>query len=433
MRNGGDQLISGALILCPGNDEAIALASQILHRWCELIQPEPQGPLQPFPIELHLEGEAAARGTETVLVLDQAQARYTFVGVATEPVPSLLRGFSAPVVLDDGLSQADLLVLLAHDSDAFNRWEASQRLMMSRLLPAVAAGAEVRLDDDLVKALRGVLTSPQLDAAFKELALSLPSQGQIHEQLATVNPQHVHRAHQSLRQQLAAALRDDWASVYETLQTREGYRPDARQSGQRALANLALSMLVLHAQTSGERLWPGRAYQKVKDAGNMTERMGALTALVHGHAELADAALAHFHSHFRDEALVIDKWFSVQATAPEKDGRVFERVKALAQHPDYSPRNPNRARSLVAAYAMSNPGAFHRNDAAGYVFWAERVVEFDAFNPQMAARLARVMERWRQLAEPWAGAAREALARVAARTELSADVREIVERSLGQG
>ncbi len=384
-------------------------------------------------LTLQLDGESGARGTETVLVLDQAQAAYTFTGVAQAPVPSLMRGFSAPVVLEDGLSEADLLVLLAHDSDAFNRWEAGQRLMLAQLLPAIAQGREVTLGAAFIEALRGVLRSEQLDAAFKELALTVPSENLLYEQLASVNPTHVHRARESMRAQLAAALHDDWAAAYEALQTSEGYRPDARQSGQRALANLALSMLVLHTGTTGDRLWPGRAYQKVKDATNMTERMGALVALVHGHAELADAALANFHARFRDEALVIDKWFSVQATAPERDGRVFERVKALLLHPDYSARNPNRARSLVASYAMGNPGAFHRTDAAGYVFWADRVMEFDGYNPQLASRIARVMERWQPLAEPWRSAAREALSRVAARAELSADVREIITRSLAEG
>ena len=381
-------------------------------------------------ITLKVDGESQARGTDTVWVLDQAEQSVTFVDVDEVPVPSLLRGFSAPVVLEDDLSAQDRLVLLSHDTDAFNRWEASQRLMLERMLPAAQSGASVELDDDFVEALRGLLTHPRLDAAFKELALIVPSQSVLYEQLATVNPVHVHRARESMRAQLAALLHEDWAQAYEANQVREGYQPNADQSGRRALANLALSMLVLHAGTTGERLWPGRAYQKVKDSTNMTERLGALTALVHGHAELADASLAHFHARFKEEALVIDKWFAVQATAPERDGRVFERVRALLQHPDYTARNPNRARSLVFAYAMMNPAAFHRQDAGGYVFWADRMAEFDTLNPQLAARLARVMDRWQQLQEPWRGAAREAIARVAARSDLSADAREILTRAL---
>jgi len=381
-------------------------------------------------ITLQVAGEDQPRGTDTVVVLDQAEMSVTFVNVDEAPVPSLLRGFSAPVVLQDDLSADDRLVLLSHDSDAFNRWEAGQRLMLERLLPAAQTGADVVLDQALVDALRGVLHHPQLDAAFKELALTVPSQSVLYEQLTAVNPAHVHRARESMRAQLAAVLHEDWAQAYEAHQVREGYAPNAVQSGKRALANLALCMLVLQAGTTGDRLWPGRAYQMVKDATNMTERLGALTALVHAHADLAEPALAHFHARFKGEALVIDKWFAVQATAPEREGRVFDRVRALLQHPDYTARNPNRARSLVFALAMLNPAAFHRLDAAGYVFWADRMAEFDTLNPQLAARLARVMDRWQQLDEPWRSAAREAISRVAARGELSADAREILTRAL---
>jgi aminopeptidase N len=185
---------------------------------------------------------------------------------------------------------------------------------------------------------------------------------------------------------------------------------------------------------SGDAVWPGRAYQRVKDAGNMTERLGALAALVDSHAELADRALAHFHAAFKHEALVIDKWFTLQAQMPERaDGRAFARVKQLLQHRDFTLENPNRARSVVQAFCRSNPAAFHRSDAAGYVFWADVVREVDGFNNQLAAKLARTMDRWAHLAEPYRSAAREAVARVAAKTDLSSGVREIVERALAQG
>jgi aminopeptidase N len=148
-------------------------------------------------------------------------------------------------------------------------------------------------------------------------------------------------------------------------------------------------------------------------------------------SELASTALDRLHEQFKGEALVIDKWFGLQALAPEQaDGRVFARVKALTQHPDFSSRNPNRVRALVMNYCLANPAAFHRDDAGGYVFWAERVLELDAQNPQLASRLARGMDRWAHLAEPWRSAAREALQRVAARPTLSNDVREIVTKAL---
>ena len=381
-------------------------------------------------LPLQLQGEAAPVGTERVLVLDQAEQSFVFTGVSTEPVPSLLRGFSAPVVLDDGLSDAELLVLLQHDADAFNRWEASQRLALNRILQAVRTGEALVLDAAYIEAMRAVLRDPQLDAAFKELALTLPGEGYVAEQLEVVDPQEIHAAVEAAHVQLAAALADDWAAAYEANQVKAGYEPSPVQSGQRALANLALSMLVLNATRSGDTVWPGRAYQRFKDATNMTERLGALSALVNAHAELAEPALQRFHALFKHEALVVDKWFALQARATEDGGKTFARVKQLLQHPDFTLKNPNRARSLLASLCMFNPAAFHRADAAGYVLWAEQVLALDGINPQLAGRVARAMDRWTVLAEPYRSAAREAIARVAAKPELSNDVREIVERAL---
>jgi aminopeptidase N len=202
-------------------------------------------------------------------------------------------------------------------------------------------------------------------------------------------------------------------------------------AGRRALANLALAMLCLDAAKSGDDAWPGRAYQLVKDAGNMTERLGALAALTESHAELAPRALAHFHQRFKHEPLVIDKWFALQAQMPERaDGRAYARVKQLLQHPDFTLANPNRARSLLQVFCVMNPAAFHRQDAGGYVLWADAVREIDGFNSSMASRIARAMDRWMHLAEPWRSAAREAIARVAEKKDLSSGVREIVQHAL---
>jgi aminopeptidase N len=412
-------------------------------------EPSPGQPLkQPFVIPvamglvgrdgsalpLQLEGESASVGTERVLVLDEAHTYYTFVNVDVEPVPSLLRGFSAPVHLVDSLHDAELLTLLQHDADPFNRWEAGQRLALARLLTAVRTGAEPEVDEAFVDAMRGVLRHPTLDAAFKDLVLTLPSEGYIAEQLTAVDPQHIHRAREMMKRKLARALRDDWEWAWDAHQVRGGYSPDPASAGRRALANLALAMIVLDARAHGDTVWPGKAYQRFKDAGNMTDRLGALSALVEAHAELADVAVARFHEIFKGEALVIDKWFALQARTPEPvgdgAGRVFAKAKALMSHPDFSMKNPNRARSLIFSLCLFNPAAFHRADAAGYVFWADRVLELDAINPQIAARLARVMDRWSVLVEPYRSAAREAIARVAAKGDLSNDVREIVTRAL---
>jgi aminopeptidase N len=381
-------------------------------------------------LPVQLEGEAGA-GIERVLVLDEQRAFYTFVDVDAEPVPSLLRGFSAPVELALPYGDDEWLALLAHDSDPFNRWEAGQRLLLARLLGALAAETLPQLDEALARALRSVLRHPDLAPAFKALALTPPSEIYIAEQVNPVDPQRIHAVREAMLQQIAAQLHDDWAWAFDAHTVRAGYRPDAEQSGRRALANLALAMLVRHAARTGDEVWPGRAYQRFKDAGNMTDRLGALAALADAHSPLAEQALARMHAMFRDDALVIDKWFSLQARTAERDGRVFARARALLQHPDFSLKNPNRARSLLSSLLLANPAALHRADAAGYVFWAERVLELDAINPSVASRLARALDGWRRLAEPYRSGAREAIARVAARGDaLSGDTREIVERAL---
>ena len=386
-----------------------------------------------LPMPLHFADDPANYGHEALLVLGKQESSWTFVDVPSAPVPSLLRGFSAPVALDDGLDDAALLTLLAHDTDPFNRWEAGQRLSLRRLLAAVQAETLPQVDETYVQALRGVLRDPVLDPAFKARVLALPGEGYIAEQLEVVDPQRIHAVREQMLDHLAEHLHADWAWAFEHHQVRGGYAPQHPQAGQRALAARALAMLCRQAVRSGNPVWPGRAYQQVKNAGNMSERLAGLNALVHARSPLADAALERFHALAHGNALVIDKWFDLQARAsedPNGHGAVLARAKALLQHKDFSLRNPNRVRSLLVALCRDNPAAFHRADASGYVFWAERLIELDAINPSVAGRLARVMDRWSHLAEPYRSAAREAIARVAARTELSTEVREIIHRAL---
>jgi aminopeptidase N len=413
----------------------------------QLSQHLPSASAQPMPIPvsmalfdaagqalpLQLADEAQAAGSERLLVLTQARQSWTFVNVAAAPVPSLLRGFSAPVALDDGLDDAALLTLLAHDTDPFNRWEAGQRLSLRRLLGAIEHGSLPALDEPYLGALRAVLRHADLDPAFKSLVLTLPGEAYVAEQLATVDPQRIHAVREHMLDQLCEQLHTDWVWAFEHSQVKGGYAPQRQQAGQRDLAGHALAMLCRQSALSGNPVWPGRAYQQVKDAGNMSDRLAALRALVNARCTLAEAALAHFHTRAHGEPLVLDKWFDVQARAsedPRAPGAVLARVKALLQHKDFSLRNPNRARALLLGLCRDNPAAFHRADAAGYVFWAERLVELDAINPNVAARLARTMDRWAHLGEPYRSAAREAIARVAARSELSDEVREIIGRAL---
>jgi len=387
-----------------------------------------------IPVALGLLDDSgkAISGSACTVVLSDTQTEVGFDNIGSEPVPSILRGFSAPVVLEFEYTDAQLLTLLAHDSDPFNRWEAGQRLALRRALAAVRADGAVSepLDSAYLDAMRGVLRHPELDAAFKELVLTLPAETYIGEQLDVVDPQRVHAVREAMRAQLAHALHDDWAHAFEAHKDNGAYRPDSVSSGRRALAGLALNMLCLAARDNGNPVWPGKALQRFKDAGNMTDRFNALNALVSSGHTLAGKALERFHALFRQEELVLDKWFALQAGAPDRGGNILPQVKQLMTHPDFHLRNPNRARSLIFSYCNANPGAFHRADAGGYVFWSERVLEIDAFNPQVAARLARALDRWKKLAEPYRSAAREAIARVAAKPDLSNDVREVVTRAL---
>ena len=390
---------------------------------------------------LQLTGEAHAVPGQRTFVMTQAAEVLQFVNVPAEPVPSILRGFTAPVILDFDYTEAQLLALLAHDNDPFNRWEAAQRLGMNIATSLIAnylTSASENLDNfasnfahsPFVVALRSVLRNPELDAAFKELVLTLPSESYIAEQLDVVDPQAVHAVREALRSALATALHADWVWAFETHQNHGGYSPDAVSSGRRALANMAQGMLCLAARETSDSVWPGKTYQRFKDASNMTDRFGALAALVgSGHA-LAAPALDKFYAMFAGEALVLDKWFSLQAGSTDRGGDVLPRVRSLMQHADFNLKNPNRARSVIFSYCSGNPGAFHRQDAAGYIYWAEQVLALDAINPQVAARLARAMDRWKKLAQPYQNAAKEAIKRVAAKGDLSNDVREVVSRAL---
>jgi len=397
-------------------------------------------------LPLQLSDDAAATTGSRTIVLTQSSQTVSFINVDAPPVPSLLRGFSAPIILDYAYTEAELLTLLAHDTDPFSRWEAGQRLGLKIGIDLIATNSvatqaintpdkiENRVENDTlnsyIDAMRKVLRDASLDAAFKELMLTLPSESYIAEQLDVVDPQRIHTVRQALRSQIATALHADWQWAFETHHNNGAYTPDAFSSGRRALAGMALANLCLASKASGDSVWPGKALQRFKDAGNMTDRFNALSALVNTGHTLAAPALALFHAMFKNEPLVLDKWFALQAGAPDRDGNILPIVRQLMTSPDFSLKNPNRARSVIFSYCSANPGAFHRADAAGYVFWSDRVMELDSFNPQVAARLARALDRWKKLAEPYRSAARKAIARVADKKDLSNDTREVITRAL---
>jgi aminopeptidase N len=373
---------------------------------------------------LKLDGEVVAIGT-AVLELTSAQQTFRFTDVYENPVPSLLRNFSAPVVLEYEYSEDELAFLMAHDSDAFNRWEAGQRLATRRLLAlteAVQKSAALHVDTALSDCLRATLNDTQLDPAFRETVLTLPAETVIAEQMEVIDPQAIHMARRFLRHSLAQALRADFLDAFKANQGKGDYSPDASSSGKRALKNLALSYMVELDDAEAH----GLAQAQYDGADNMTDRMAALAALANSQALGKAAALDRFYREFEQEPLVIDKWFSLQATARTTD---VAAVRSLMQHPAFSIKNPNRARSLIFSFCNGNPSRFHAPDGSGYVFWAEQVIALDAINPQVAARLARSLDRWRKYAPALQEKMQAALKRVAA-SKLSKDTKEVISKSL---
>ncbi|MBI3714007.1 MAG: aminopeptidase N [Burkholderiales bacterium] len=371
--------------------------------------------------------------TTAMLELTKTSQDFVFTDVVEEPVPSILRNFSAPVVLDYDYSDAQLAHLLAHDSDAFCRWEAGQRLVMRRLLKLVAAvqnNETLELDSILIAALRKTLTDTTLDPAFRELVMSLPSETMLAEAMSVADPLSIHRARQFARATIAQHLKADLLQVYQDNLTPGKYSPDAASAGKRALKNCALNYLVEWPDVSTYTL----AHTQYQEAANMTDRMAAMTAMLHcssamnkEHSAAREQVLAHFYSEFESEALVIDKWFSLQASAPTCD---VAAVKKLMKHAAFKLSNPNRTRSVIFAFCNANPARFHAEDGSAYSLWADCVIALNKLNPQVAARLARSMDRWKKYAPVAQEKMRAALERVAASKNLSKDVLEVVTKAL---
>ena len=388
----------------------------------------------PLHLALPDAGAHPAIPAPTTLVLELLEERqsFRFFDVAQPPVPSILRGFSAPVVLEYAYTDAELLHLFRHDSDPVNRWEAGQRLALTRLLSlteaitsgAAAGGAPLLLDATFIDALRSLLSDAALDPEFRALALTMPSETIIAEHMKVVDPHAIHAARQFMRRSIGAALRVELLAQYHANQTPGPYSPDALSAGKRALKNLALSYLLIVPEAGQLAL----AQQQCQAAANMTDRAAALSALIHtGQPEDAALALAHFYQDFEQEALVIDKWFALQAGAP---GASVAVVRSLMQHPAFTLKNPNRARSLIFSFCNGNPPQFHAPDGSAYAFWAEQVIALDALNPQVAARLARSLDRWRRYTPALQSHMKAALEQVVQAANLSNDVLEVVSKAL---
>ena len=376
-------------------------------------------------------------GFTAVLNVRSPKEVFRFEGIASAPVPSLLRGFSAPVKLGYDYTRDELTFLMSHDSDGFARWEAGQRLaveVITEVVQQIRQGSAISIDERLIKAFDNNLQQaiegdrdPALDKEMIAQMLLLPTETYLAELAETVDVEAIHQAREAVRGAIAKALGGSLLAVYKLNQSTQTYTPTAAEIAQRALKNVALGYLMQPDDTEMVPL----CVDQFKTADNMTDTSAALRALVNSGAEAArgpaEQALTEFYNRWVDEALVIDMWFSIQAGSQRAD--TLECVKGLLEHKAFNLKNPNRVRSVVSAFAQ-NTAAFHRADGAGYVFLSDRVIELNGINPLMAARILGPLTRWAKYDADRQTLMKAQLTRILETENLSRDVYEIVSKSL---
>ena len=366
-----------------------------------------------------------AEGTR-VLPVKQPEERFVFENIGARPVPSLLRNFSAPVIVTHDYAEAELTHLMAHDSDAFNRWEAGQRLALGIVLRGIAAaqgGRPLEVPRDFLDAAKRVVSDSSKDPAFAAEMLALPSENYIAEQMPVVDPDAIHAVRDELKARLAAALREELHTVYRGQGGAGPYSPDAASAGRRALKNSALGLL-MELEDAGVR---ALSMKQFETAGNMTDALAALCMLANCDCPERTRALDAFYDKWKTEPLVVDKWLAVQATT--RLPSALSDVKRLMTHPAFNIRNPNKVYALIGGF-RGNQVHFHAADGSGYAFLAEQVIALDAINPQVAARMARGFDRWKKFDAGRQAHARAALERLRDAKGISKGVLEIVTRAL---
>ncbi|WP_110995861.1 aminopeptidase N [Pseudomonas sichuanensis] len=382
-------------------------------------------------LPLRLAGESAASGTSRVLSVTEAEQTFTFEGIASQPLPSLLRGFSAPVKLSFPYDRDQLMFLMQHDSDGFNRWEAGQQLsvqVLQELIGQHQRGEALTLDQRLITALGAVVGDESLDPAMVAEMLSLPGEAYLAEISQVADVDAIHAAREFARRQIAEQLFEALWARYQAnrdVSRKTPYVASAEHFARRSLQNIALSYLML----SGKPQVVQATLEQFDQCDNMTERLTALAVLVNSPFEAERAkALETFAEHFKDNPLVMDQWFSVQAASALPGG--LARVKALMQHPAFTLKNPNKVRALVGAFAGQNLVNFHAADGSGYRFLADLVIELNALNPQIASRQLAPLTRWRKYDDKRQALMKGELERILASGALSSDVYEVVSKSL---
>jgi len=379
-------------------------------------------------LPLQIEGEPAAGSSRTrVVELKEKEQVFRFLGLSERPIPSLFRDFSAPVRLKMDRSNEDLAFLMSWDTDAFNRWDAGQELATRLLLELAAKAADgetLALDTVFSEAFGRVLVDDQLDGSLKALALTLPGEKVVGQEMDVIDPDALHGAREFMRAGLARSHREALLATYRDCSTGEPYRNDKPSIDRRRLRNCTLAYLA----SLGDPELDALVWEQFESADNMTESQASLSLLVDQPGEPRERALERFYERWRDDPLVLDKWFSVQALSRRPDA--IEQVLALAEHSDFSLKNPNRVRSLVGVFCSGNHVHFHRADGAGYRFLAEMVIGLDPMNPQVAARMVSLFNQWRRFDPDRQGLMRAELARIQSQPSLSKDVIEIVGRAL---
>jgi aminopeptidase N len=360
---------------------------------------------------------------DDLIVLEKQAQKFVFTGVKERPAVSLNRGFSAPVKFSTNFGKENLLFLAKYDSDAFNRYDAVEQLSMQSLVASAKGTNEPPAA--LIEALGNALDNPSLDDAFLAQLFSLPDESDIAREIGkNVDPDAVLAARRKIKREIGAALKDRLDARYRKLTSHRPYSPDAKSAGQRALRNACLDLLCATEDKAEQQ----KAFKQFEEADNMTDRMAALAILSQHAIPEREKALAAFEAKYRDDPLVLDKWFAVQARIPEADA--LERIHKLMKHPAFSMTNPNRMRSLIGVFAAGNAAQFNRPDGKGYAFIADTVLGLDSKNPQVAARLLSAFKSWRSLEPSRRALAEKELKRIAQTPGLSPDVSDIASRSL---
>ncbi len=365
-----------------------------------------------------------------LLEIGDREQVFRFRDIPAQPIPSLLRDFSAPVRLTANLELAQIEFLMLHDSDPFNRWQAAQSYATTLLTAAARTGNVADLADGkeprhLAETLAAGAAADTLPAAYRAELLKLPSESDIARELGRdVDTDAVRTAREALRTTIGRRMRETLSELYDRSATPGPYSPDPQSTGKRALRGAVLDLL-LATKESAEI---DRAVRHYRQASNMTDAITALALLAEIDSEASEEALAHFYARWQDEPLVLDKWFAVQARAARPSS--VETVRALLAHPKFSLKNPNRVRALLGTFVHGNPTGFNHADGEGYALLADTALEIDRFNPHVAARLLGAFESWRILEPLRRARAKETLERLA-RQELSTDSYEIVTKTMG--